>query len=154
LPFATSLTPAVNSPVMPLGFLYLIAAERTPSQSIINTAKKVKEMKFNMEIEMKQLSKTTLDKEHKIMIYRILNKDVGEGWKYKKINKNTKEITEEYWLNKIPDYLVLSDFYKKSEIKENEYMLYDNIVRMVYKITDEEYLQYDYKGNINKRIKK
>jgi hypothetical protein len=123
-------------------------------QKIIKATNSVKDIKFNMKIDIKKLSKISLDKKYRINIYRILNKDVGEGWKYIKSNRKTKEIIEEHWINEIPDYRDLTDYYKKSEITNDGYILYDNLGVIVYKITENEYLQYNIKGEIVKCIKK
>jgi hypothetical protein len=87
-----------------------------------------------MEIEVNKLSKITFDKKYKINIFRILNKEVGESWKYKKIDRKTKIVVEENWLKKIPDYLDRTDYYKKAEINEKEYIIYDNLSCVVYKM--------------------
>jgi hypothetical protein len=101
---------------------------------IENVANKVKENNLNMEIEVSKLSKITFDRKYKINIYRILNKEVGESWKYKKIYRKTKVVVEENWLKKIPDYLDRTDYYKKAEISEKEYIIYDNLNCVTYKM--------------------
>jgi hypothetical protein len=123
-------------------------------QKIIATKNKIKDIKFSMEIDIKKLSKTSLDKKYKINIYRILNKESGEGWKYIKLNRKTKEIIEEHWINEIPDHRDLTDYYKKAEITSDGYILYNNLGIMVYKVTERECLQYNIKGEIVKCIKK
>jgi hypothetical protein len=115
-----------------------ITKRTTKDKNIINeienAATKVKENKFNMEIEVSKLSKITFDKKYKINIYRVLNKEVGESWKYKKIDRKTKTVVEENWLKEIPDYLDKTDYYKKAEINEKEYIIYDNLNRVTYKM--------------------
>jgi hypothetical protein len=108
--------------------------EKNILDEIENVANKVKESKFNMEIEVKKISKITVDKKYKINIFRVLNKEVGEGWKYKKIDRKTKMVVEENWLKKVPDYLDRTDYYKKAEISETEYIIYDNLNWVAYKM--------------------
>jgi hypothetical protein len=97
------------------------------------TTNKVIENKFNLEINIRKLSKISLDKKYKIEIFRILNREVGEGWKYKIINRIDKEIIEENWIMQIPNYLDKTEYYKKSEIVNKEYLIYNNLGKITYR---------------------
>ena len=101
---------------------------------ILETTKKLYENKFNLEIEIKKLSKYLTNKKRKISIFRILNKDIGEGWKYKIIDTNTKEIIEENWMTKIPNYLDKTDYFKKSIINEDKFIIVNNLEKVVFEI--------------------
>ena len=103
-------------------------------KQITSTADRVIESKFSLEIEVKKLSKISIDKKYKISVYRVLNKEVGEGWKYIKTNRKTKQIIEENWLENIPNYLNRTDFYKRSEIYVNEYVIKDYLGSIRYKM--------------------
>lgn len=103
-------------------------------EQIINTSNKVIENKFSLEIEIKKLSKITLDKKYRINIYRVLNKEAGEGWKIVKTDRKTSMIVEENWMINIPNYLDKTDFYKRAEINRNEYILKNYLGDIVYKI--------------------
>ena len=102
-------------------------------EQIEDTTNKVIENKFSLEIEVKKLAKNSSNKYYKISIFRVLNKKVGEGWKLMKIDRKTKEVIEENWIGKIPSYLNRSDYYKKSEIIGNEYIIRNNLDEVVYK---------------------
>ena len=95
-------------------------------QAITSTADKVIESGFNLDIPIKKLEKISKDKSIKIEIHRILNAEVGESWRYSIINRKDRLIIKEDWLSAVPNSLDRRDFYKKSEMKENIFRIYDN----------------------------
>jgi hypothetical protein len=103
-------------------------------QSIIATADKVIEIEFNLEIPIKKLEKVTKDRQKKMEIYRVLNAEVGEAWKCKIINPKDNSLLAEQWIDKIPSYLDRLDYFKKAEIKENYYVIYNNLGNVTFKI--------------------
>jgi hypothetical protein len=102
-------------------------------QSIISTADKVIETGFNLDIKISKLQKTTEDKTKKIEIHRILNSVVGEAWKCVVLNRKDSSIKEK-WMTEVPDFLDRTDFFKKSKIQNNFYMIYGNTDRVTFKI--------------------
>jgi hypothetical protein len=101
-------------------------------EQIIIIVNKIIENKFSLEIEVKKLSKISSDKKYKINVFRILNKEIGEGWKIIKIDRKTKQIIKETWMTNNPNYLDRTDFYKKAEIDEHEYIVKTDLGNIVY----------------------
>ena len=106
-------------------------------QSIIAIADKVIEIEFNLEIPIKKLQKVTKDKQKRIEIYRVLNAEVGEAWKCKIINQKDNSLLAEHWINEVPSYLDRVDYFKKAEIKENIYTIYNHLGNVTYKYETE-----------------
>jgi hypothetical protein len=107
-------------------------------EQIINIANKIIENNFSLETEVNKLSKMSSDKKYKINVFRILNKEVGEGWKIIKIDRKTKQSIKETWMTNNPNYLDRTDFYKKAEINENEYIVKTHLGNIVYNMEMEK----------------
>jgi hypothetical protein len=103
-------------------------------QTIISTADKAISIGFSLDIPVKKLQKTTKDKKWKIEIHRILNANVGEAWKCIVINKKDSSLLMEKWITKVPGYLDRTDFFKKAEIQEDTYIIYDNLGNITFQM--------------------
>ncbi|WP_236216616.1 hypothetical protein [Pseudomonas rhodesiae] len=105
-------------------------SNKTAIDTINLTADAVLKANFELESQIKKLSKTSKDKKHRINIYKLLNASVGEGWYCtEQPPKNTKT-----WLHELPGFIDRSDLYKTSEISEMGYQIKNRFGKVVFKI--------------------
>lgn len=105
-------------------------SNKTAIDTINLTADAVLKANFELESQIKKLSKTSKDKKHKINVYKLLNASVGEGWYCtEQPPENTKT-----WLHELPGFIDRSDLYKTSEINEMGYQIKNRFGKVVFKI--------------------
>jgi len=100
---------------------------------IKETACSVLRLNFDLKVPIKKLFKTSRDRRYKISIYRVLNAVVGEGWVCEITDNNTL-LSREEWMNNTPDYLDRTDFFKKSELKNEVFVVFDWLGNAVFQL--------------------
>ncbi|MGY2373663.1 hypothetical protein ACW9IB_04080 [Pseudomonas sp. SDO524_S393] len=114
--------------------LIAIATKREKNSTTVNiinsTADAVLQSHFELETQIKKLSKSSKDKKRKFSVYRIFNSAVGEGW-YCKEDSNQKEKT---WMHELPSFIDRQDFFKTAEINENGYHVKNRLGKITFEI--------------------
>ena len=94
---------------------------------------RVIESKFNAKIHIKKLSKTSPDKACRVDVFRCINARYGESWSCELEKKNGDQVITK-WMTKVPSYLDKRDFFKKSFITNDEYIVYNQFSDIVFKM--------------------
>ncbi|WP_141674146.1 hypothetical protein [Gilliamella sp. wkB112] len=100
---------------------------------IKETSKKVVETNFALKILIKKLSKGLFNRKYNINIYRILNREVGEGWLLEVIDKKESIIYKE-WLEETPNYLDRRDYYGKALLQSNTYVIFNKLGQKTFSV--------------------
>lgn len=103
---------------------------------IKQTADQVRMHNFTLTKCIPKLSKKYGD--IKLDIYRNLSKDYGETWSLEVVLNKTKQIIHRETIGKTPQYLDLRDFYKRSTIDGNCFIIYSRLGKEVYRYKIEE----------------
>ena len=82
---------------------------------------------FTLSYEISKLSKTNRTLGYRALVFRNMNRDIGEVWSVKVIDKknNDKVVYEEY-LNKPPSYIYGSYCYRSSRWEDNCFVLFND----------------------------
>ena len=92
---------------------------------IKETSSKVVEVNFDLTLHIKRLSKRSPNREYTVNVYRCLNSSCGESWRCDIKNNKSGEVVQK-WMTKIPDYIYMNDFFKRVEITNTEYVIYNS----------------------------
>jgi hypothetical protein len=114
--------------------LIAIATKRGKNPTAIDiinsTTDAVLQINFELETQIKKLSKSSQNKKRKFNIYRTLNSAVGEGW-YCKEDNNQEEKT---WMHELPSFIDRQEFFKTAEINENGYHIKNRLGKIIFEI--------------------
>ena len=76
-----------------------------------------------------KISKKSVKNRIAVEIFRILNREVGEGWQYV---LNHKDHIKTGWVNSVPDYLDGHEIYKKSFLNATSFWIIDSFKNVVF----------------------
>ncbi|WP_124425489.1 hypothetical protein [Pseudomonas orientalis] len=114
--------------------LILIATKKEDNQAIVDvinsTAEAVLKKNFELETQIKKLSKTSKNKKSKINVYRVLNAAVGEGWYCEELFPAPKKS----WMHELPGFIDRSDLFKTAEINDSAYKIKNRLGKVVFEI--------------------
>lgn len=114
--------------------LILIATKKEENQAIVDvinsTAEAVLKTNFELETQIKKLSKTSKNKKSKINVYRVLNAAVGEGWYCEELFPANKKS----WMHELPGFIDRSDLFKTAEINDSAYKIKNRLGKVVFEI--------------------
>lgn len=93
----------------------------------INYAKKeIIQDGFSLSYEVSKLSKYDRSKKYRALVFRNINKDVGETWSVKIIDVKSNKVLIEEYLSECPTYVFGAGRYQKTCWKDNKFILSDN----------------------------
>lgn len=114
--------------------LTLIATKKEDNQAIVDvinsTAEGVLKTNFELETQIKKLSKTSKNKKSKMNVYRVLNAAVGEGWYCEELFPAHKKS----WMHELPGFIDRSDLFKTAEINDSAYKIKNRLGKVVFEI--------------------
>jgi len=84
---------------------------------------------FEQSERIEKISKKSIKNHIAVEIFRILNREVGEGWQYV---LSHKERIKTGWINKVPDYLDGHEIYKKSFLNASSFWIIDSFKNVVF----------------------
>lgn len=105
--------------------------------SIKNTICKIIDIGVELDININKLTKTTYDKRYRFKIYRILDRTVGEAWRCHATDYNSQKEVD-IWMTNVPSYINRNSYFKKAEIINNTYTIYNHLSKITFEINIEE----------------